>query len=123
MPDLYAYTDGACSGNPGPGGWGLVGTELSSIVRKLWAPVVSCHQTILAILSWCYVVFGVPKQGTCKQSTPPTVTLLNCLPPENASEQCRRATLTIPNKFNNLSSGTLRAHFFRKKNAWSKLPC
>ena len=24
MPDLYAYTDGACSGNPGPGGWGVV---------------------------------------------------------------------------------------------------
>ncbi|MEM8760182.1 MAG: ribonuclease HI [Pseudomonadota bacterium] len=24
-PDgLYAYTDGACSGNPGPGGWGVV---------------------------------------------------------------------------------------------------
>ncbi|MEM6973814.1 MAG: ribonuclease HI [Pseudomonadota bacterium] len=21
---LYAYTDGACSGNPGPGGWGVV---------------------------------------------------------------------------------------------------
>ena len=21
MPDLFAYTDGACSGNPGPGGW------------------------------------------------------------------------------------------------------
>jgi len=24
MPDLYAYTDGACSGNPGPGGWGAI---------------------------------------------------------------------------------------------------
>ena len=24
MPDLYAYTDGACSGNPGPGGWGTL---------------------------------------------------------------------------------------------------
>ena len=23
MPDLFAYTDGACSGNPGPGGWGV----------------------------------------------------------------------------------------------------
>lgn len=22
--DLFAYTDGACSGNPGPGGWGVV---------------------------------------------------------------------------------------------------
>jgi len=24
MVDLVAYTDGACSGNPGPGGWGAV---------------------------------------------------------------------------------------------------
>ena len=24
MPDLYAFTDGACSGNPGPGGWGVI---------------------------------------------------------------------------------------------------
>ena len=24
MPDYFAYTDGACSGNPGPGGWGVL---------------------------------------------------------------------------------------------------
>ena len=24
MPSLVAYTDGACSGNPGPGGWGVL---------------------------------------------------------------------------------------------------
>jgi ribonuclease HI len=24
LPQLFAYTDGACSGNPGPGGWGVV---------------------------------------------------------------------------------------------------
>ena len=24
MPEFYAYTDGACSGNPGPGGWGVL---------------------------------------------------------------------------------------------------
>ena len=24
MPDLFAYTDGACSGKPGPGGWGVL---------------------------------------------------------------------------------------------------
>ena len=24
MPELVAYTDGACSGNPGPGGWGAL---------------------------------------------------------------------------------------------------
>jgi len=24
VPDLFAFTDGACSGNPGPGGWGAL---------------------------------------------------------------------------------------------------
>lgn len=24
MAELFAFTDGACSGNPGPGGWGVV---------------------------------------------------------------------------------------------------
>ena len=24
MPEIFAYTDGACSGNPGPGGWGVI---------------------------------------------------------------------------------------------------
>jgi ribonuclease HI len=24
MTELVAYTDGACSGNPGPGGWGVL---------------------------------------------------------------------------------------------------
>ena len=24
MTELFAYTDGACSGNPGPGGWGVI---------------------------------------------------------------------------------------------------
>ncbi|SDE60210.1 ribonuclease HI [Limimaricola pyoseonensis] len=24
MPDIFAFTDGACSGNPGPGGWGAL---------------------------------------------------------------------------------------------------
>ena len=24
MPEVEAFTDGACSGNPGPGGWGVV---------------------------------------------------------------------------------------------------
>ncbi|MGR3782315.1 MAG: RNase H family protein, partial [Albimonas sp.] len=24
MAEFFAYTDGACSGNPGPGGWGAL---------------------------------------------------------------------------------------------------
>ena len=35
MPDLFAYTDGACSGNPGPGGWGalLVARQGGTVVK------------------------------------------------------------------------------------------
>ncbi len=36
MPQLFAYTDGACSGNPGPGGWGvlLVAREGEATLRE-----------------------------------------------------------------------------------------
>lgn len=36
MPELYAYTDGACSGNPGPGGWGVLmrAMDQGSIVKE-----------------------------------------------------------------------------------------
>jgi ribonuclease HI len=36
MPDLFAYTDGACSGNPGPGGWGvlLLARENGAVIKE-----------------------------------------------------------------------------------------
>ena len=36
MPDLFAYTDGACSGNPGPGGWGvlMLARDGASVVKE-----------------------------------------------------------------------------------------
>lgn len=36
MADLFAYTDGACSGNPGPGGWGvlLVARDGDQVVKE-----------------------------------------------------------------------------------------
>ena len=36
MPDLFAYTDGACSGNPGPGGWGalLVARDGDAVLKE-----------------------------------------------------------------------------------------
>lgn len=36
MADLYAYTDGACSGNPGPGGWGalLIARQGEAVVKE-----------------------------------------------------------------------------------------
>ena len=36
MPDLFAYTDGACSGNPGPGGWGalLIARDGEAVLKE-----------------------------------------------------------------------------------------
>jgi ribonuclease HI len=36
MAKLFAYTDGACSGNPGPGGWGalMLARDGDKIVKK-----------------------------------------------------------------------------------------
>ena len=36
MAELFAYTDGACSGNPGPGGWGaiLIAREGDVVVKE-----------------------------------------------------------------------------------------
>ena len=36
MADLFAYTDGACSGNHGPGGWGVLmrAVEGSAVMRE-----------------------------------------------------------------------------------------
>jgi ribonuclease HI len=36
MPELYAYTDGACSGNPGPGGWGVLmrAVDQGSVIKE-----------------------------------------------------------------------------------------
>jgi ribonuclease HI len=36
MPELFAFTDGACSGNPGPGGWGVLlqAKEGDSVVKE-----------------------------------------------------------------------------------------
>ena len=36
MPELFAYTDGACSGNPGPGGWGvlMIAREAGATVKE-----------------------------------------------------------------------------------------
>ncbi len=36
MPELYAYTDGACSGNPGPGGWGalLIARDGEAVLKE-----------------------------------------------------------------------------------------
>lgn len=58
MPRFYAYTDGACSGNPGPGGWGalLVAKEGDTVLREreLWggeAETTNNRMELLAAIS------------------------------------------------------------------------
>ncbi len=36
MTELFAYTDGACSGNPGPGGWGalLIAKDGDTVLKE-----------------------------------------------------------------------------------------
>ena len=36
MTEIFAYTDGACSGNPGPGGWGalLVAKDGNTVLKE-----------------------------------------------------------------------------------------
>ncbi|MEO5620135.1 MAG: ribonuclease HI, partial [Cypionkella sp.] len=36
MAELFAYTDGACSGNPGPGGWGvlMIAREEGKVIKE-----------------------------------------------------------------------------------------
>lgn len=47
MPDLFAYTDGACSGNPGPGGWGvlMLARESGQVVKERTLSGGEAHTT------------------------------------------------------------------------------
>jgi len=77
MAEVDAYTDGACSGNPGPGGWGVLlrtsghekelsggetettnqRMELQAAIEALKALKKSCHITIYSDSK--YVVQGM----------------------------------------------------------------
>jgi ribonuclease HI len=35
LPEIIVFTDGACSGNPGPGGWGAVVVSMEGAIREL----------------------------------------------------------------------------------------
>jgi len=58
MPELFAYTDGACSGNPGPGGWGvLMIAQLLAAISALEALTRPSELTI--VTDSAYVKNGV----------------------------------------------------------------
>ena len=47
MAELFAYTDGACSGNPGPGGWGvlMLARENGAVVKERTLSGGEAHTT------------------------------------------------------------------------------
>ncbi|MFV2038516.1 MAG: ribonuclease HI [Paracoccaceae bacterium] len=47
MPELFAYTDGACSGNPGPGGWGVlvIARDGNTVLRERCLKGGAAHTT------------------------------------------------------------------------------
>ncbi|WP_424967005.1 MULTISPECIES: ribonuclease HI [unclassified Dinoroseobacter] len=47
MAELFAYTDGACSGNPGPGGWGalLIARDGDAVVKERTLKGGEAHTT------------------------------------------------------------------------------
>lgn len=79
MKHVYLYTDGACSGNPGPGGWGAIlryknadkelsggepettnnRMELLAVIKGLEALTEPCKVTIISDSK--YVVYGISK--------------------------------------------------------------
>ncbi len=55
--DIHIYTDGGCSGNPGPGGWAFVVLEVgqkASLVHQSWgaeANTTNNRMELLAVIS------------------------------------------------------------------------
>lgn len=71
MKKVYAFTDGACSGNPGPGGWGVVlrygtaekelsGSEPETTNNRM--ELTACVMALKALKEPCEVVLTTDSQ-------------------------------------------------------------
>jgi ribonuclease HI len=94
MAKLYAYTDGACSGNPGPGGWGA----------------------FMQAMDGATVVKERELKGGEPQTTNNRMELLAAI---NALEALDRTTeITIVTDSNYVKNGITSWIFGWKKNGW-----
>jgi len=61
MPEIHAWTDGACSGNPGPGGWGVLMRAFKDgeIVKERELEALSRPTDITIVTDSAYVKNGV----------------------------------------------------------------
>ena len=85
MKEVQIFTDGACSGNPGPGGWGAVlryGTaekELSGVIAALSALKEPCKVTLTTDSKYVVDsitkgwVYGWKKKGWIKADKKPAL--------------------------------------------------
>jgi len=58
-PHLEAYTDGACSGNPGPGGWGAV-LHYQGLRQEFWGGGTSTTNNRMEISAAIGVLEAIP---------------------------------------------------------------
>lgn len=56
-----AYTDGACEGNPGPGGWGVVYVENNAVTRQLSGGTRQTTNNQMELTAATEAVEGVPE--------------------------------------------------------------
>ena len=49
MKTVTLYTDGACSGNPGPGGWGAI-LEYNGVQKELSGGEINTERTAIMLL-------------------------------------------------------------------------
>ena len=94
MAELFAYTDGACSGNPGPGGWG-------ALLRAMDGDTVVKEREL---------------KGGEPETTNNRMELLAAI---NALESLsRHSTITIVTDSNYVKNGITSWIFGWKKNGW-----
>ena len=94
MPELVAYTDGACSGNPGPGGWGVL------LQAKDGATVVKERE----------LQGGAPATTNNQMELMAAITALETL--------ARASTLTIVTDSNYVKNGITSWILGWKRNGW-----
>ncbi|WP_337222962.1 RNase H family protein, partial [Vibrio alginolyticus] len=64
MKTFIAYTDGACSGNPGPGGWGAHVTDERGVVSDLWGFEAQTTNNRMEMLALLRVLQAVPSDSS-----------------------------------------------------------
>lgn len=94
MAELFAYTDGACSGNPGPGGWGV-------LLRAMDGETVVKERELKG---------GEPETTNNRMELLAAIHALESL--------SRRSTITIVTDSNYVKNGITGWIFGWKKNGW-----